>query len=617
MKLLATRWSFVLLIIIVAIIQFSLLKIVLQFGFTSDDWWILFDYKTIGQGLGFFEKYFATLQVTGLHHTYQIIYIGLLESLFKGNYQVYQITNILVKILATISLYPLILAVFKRRLLAFLTTLLYGISYSSTGALMFVITGSDYLAIFFMNIFLLSYYYYFITKRKLLLYIATLLLFLSFMASPIRMYPLLGLVVLIEVFVWMRSRKLLGAVALLSRLFILFLPFLILSFIGKGLVAKGHIDGPLLVYNLLSYGNYHLILPPFAGIGYTFLPNDYWGIFGKVTFDGFKDYLLFLFHGPVIIYTILTILLGFLLAKGRFSFIMGIIIANLVFEIISYFLITNLRTAVGPNVKYFNMGSTGAVFFGFFVISVAISALLIWLKNHKLNILLMSLFVGPIFSSLFFWGTWLIKGDVLTFKEGIHWYMVIAAIGSSLFLASLMVITFDRIKLVVNSYLKGFLIFFLFLAILPIYLISRREINTTFTNLLSTGYGAFDQEQMKAKLLSYTQDPLDKNPALFYFEAPNQTFFPISLQGGFEELMHFRNWQIVKGCVGLIFDKNILEKSVVKDGIKGFNASSLCVDSSGVRRPEMFYNIDNFHAFKLKNKDAIDIKERVLKDLGF
>lgn len=614
-----TRWNFVLLIIIVTIIQFLLLKITLQNGFTSDDWWILFDYKTIGRDLGFLEKYFTTLRVTGLHHAYQIMYVGLLENLFRGNYQAYQITSILFKILATISLYPLILAVFKRRLLAFLTTILYSISYSSVGAMLFVCIGSDYLAIFFMNIFLLSYYYYFITKRKHLLYTATLLLFLSFMSSPIRMYPLLGFVVLIEVFVWIKSKKILGILTLLSRLFILFLPFFILSLIGKGLVAKGHMEGPLIVYNFLSYGNYQLLLPPFAGIGYTFLTNDYWGIFGKLTFYSFKDYLFFLLRGPVIIYTLLTILLGFLLTKKPLRFILAILFTNLIFEVVCYFFITNLRGVEGPNVKGFYEISTYAVFFGFFVVSIAISALFIWLKNHKSNILLMSVFIGPIFSSVFFWGTWLIKGDVLTFKEGIHWYMVIAAIGSCLFLASIMDILFDRIKILVNPHLKRFLMIFLFLTILPIYLISRREINTTFTNLLNSGYGASDQEQMKSKLLSYIQDPLETNPALFYFEAPNQIFFPISLQAGFEELMHFRDWEIVRGCVGLIFDKNVLEKSVtIKGGIKGFNASSLCVgDFFEVERHEVFYKPENFHAFRLSDRDVIDIRERVLKDLKF
>lgn len=623
MKLVKIGWRFdllilIVLILIVTVIQFSLLKVVLQNGFTLEDRWILFAYKVLAP-VSFLDKYLLSLRVNGLYHTSQIMYLGFLESLFKGNYQAYWIAGIFFKILATISLYPFILAVFKRRLLAFLTTFLYGISYSASGALYFILLGSDYVAIFFMNVFLLSYYYYFTTRRKFLLYTATVLLFLSFMSAPIRMYPLFALVFLIEVFVWIKSGKLLGFVDLLLRLTFLFLPYLIILLFFPGAMS-GQLDGrPAVVFSFLSYGNYQLLLTPFAGLGYTFLTNNYWSlIFGNVTFDNFRSYLFFLLQGPIIIYSILAILLGFLITKKPLFFILGIIFINLVFEIVSYFLITNVRMEVGPNIKYLHDVSTYAIFFGFFVISVAFSSLLIWLRNHKPNILLLSLFIGPIFSSVFLWGIWFVKGEALNFTEGIHWYMVIASMGSSLLLASLMVLTFDKIRLRVNPYLKYILIGFLFLTILPLYLISAKEINTTFTYLLQTGYKASDQKQMKSKLLSYIKEPLDKNPALFYFETQEQIFYPISLLVGFEEEMHFRNWELVNGCVGLIYDKVRLEKSVaVKENVKGFSAASLCVDSFGAGWSEMFYKPENFYAFKLKDKDAIDIKQDVLNELGF
>lgn len=619
MKLLTKKWTFPFLILLVTVIQFSLLKIVLQNGFTLEDRWLLFDYKLLAP-VSFLDKYLLSLRVSGLYHAYQIMYVGFLEGLFKDNYQSYWITSIIFKILTTVSLYPLILAVFKRRSLAFLTTLLYGISYSASGGLYFICLGSEYLAIFFMNIFLLSYYNYFVTRRKILLYTATVLLFLSFMLAPIRMYPLFAFVFLIEVFVWIKSKKLLGFVGLLLRLTFLFLPYLIILLFFPGAIG-GQLDGrPAVVFNFLSYGNYQLLLTPFAGFGYTFLTNDYWSlIFGLVTFDSFRNYLLFLLHGPIIIYSFLAILLGFLMTKRPLLFILGIILINLSFEIVSYFLITNIRGMVGPNVKGFAPVSTYAIFFGFFCLSIAFSSLWIWLRNHKSNILLPSLFIGPIFASVFLWGLWLIKGEALNFTEGIHWYLVIAPIGSSLFLASLMVLIFDRIRLIVNPFLKHILVFFLFLAIVPLYLISSKEINSKYEYLLQIGYKASDQERMKAKLLSYIKEPLDKNPALFYFETQEEPiFYPISLIVGFEEEMHLRNWELVNGCVGLIYDKVKLEKSVVvKDGVKGFNAASLCVDPSGAARPEVFYTPDNLYAFRLKDKTIINIKQDVLTELGF
>lgn len=616
--------DFLVLIPIVILIQLTLLNIILQNGFTGDDWLLLFDYKTTSPGVNFLDKLSTVFHVKGIYTTNQVFYIGILESLFRDNYQAYQITNIIFKILATLSLYPLISTVFKRRLLAFLTTILYAISYSSSGALQFVVKGSDYLAIFFMNIFLLSYYYSFITRRKLLLPTVSILLFLSFIFSPIRIYPLLSIVFLIEVFVWIKSRKLFGFRTLLARLMLLFIPFLV--FLGSSFhSAGGYLNGPFVVYKFLSYGNYQLLLSPFAGLGYTFLPNDYWGLFGQVNIDSFREYLLFLFKGPVIIYSLLTILLSLLITRKPSFFISAVILANILFGLICYFLITNLREATGPNIKSFHPISTYAIFFGFFVFSVAVSGLFVWLRKQRSNTLLLALFAGPIFASVFLWGTWFIIGDNLTFKEGIHWYLIIPPMGSSLFIASLIVLCFDRIKLVVNPYLKYILIVSLFLTILPLYLISKKEINTTFGNLLDIGYRASDQEEMKSKLISQIREPIDGRNVLFYLDTSEdlqtpQLFYPTTLYliAGFSEMMHFHNWEIINSCLYLILDKTTLEKSIiVKDGVKGFNANSLCVENYfEIGRREVFYRPDNFYAFKLKDKEVIDITQEVLERLG-
>ena len=581
-------------------IQFFLLKVILNNGFTADDWLLLFDYKTIGSSHDFLDKLFAIFRTKGLYTSYQVLYIGILESLFHGNYQTYQITNIILKALATLSLYPLILVVFKRRLLAFFTTTLYAISYSSSGALQFVVKGSDYLAIFFMNICLMTYYLSFKQNRKLLLFTTSILLFLSFIFSPIRIYPFLLFPLLIEIFIWLKFKKLLGIVKMLLRLALIFSPFLILFLFPPGSTGS-YLNGPRVVYKLLTYGNYQLLLSPFAGLGYTFLTNDYWPIFGNVSLDNFREYLLFLLRGPLILYSILTIALGFLITKKPRPLIISIISANLVFEIICYFLINNVRMAVGPNIKGFYPISTYAIFLGFFVISVAVSSLILWLRDYKENILLSSTFIGPIFSSAFLWGTWLIIGDALTFKEGIHWYLIIPPIGTSLFLASFMVLGFDKIKRVVNLRLKYILMSSLFLMLLSLYLISSKEINSTFTALTNIGYGASDQEQIKNKLLSQLKDPIDDKNTLFYFEASKDlqtpdVFYSVTLISGFEERMHFRNWELVNGCIGFIFDKAKLEKSVVvKSGIKGFNVSSLCVANySAAGRQEVFYRLERY-----------------------
>jgi len=610
--------------ILVCILQFLLLKMVLKFGLSSEDWLLLFDYRAIGEDGNFLDKLSAIFHTKGIYTTTMIFYIGILESFLKDNSLAYQLTNITFKILATLSLFPLILIVFKRRLLAFLTTILYSISYSSTGALQFVVKGSDYLAIFFMNICLIMYYFSFNTKRKIFLLLTAVLMLLAFIFSPIRIYPFLLFIFLFEVIFWLRFKGFFGLQKVFFRLVIIFFPFILLLVLFPQSTG-GYLNGPSVVYKFLSYGNYQLLLTPFAGLGYTFLPNDYWSIFGKLALDNFKDYFIFLITGPIIIYSILTIFLGFLISKGKtvYWFILGMITANIIFEIICYFLITNVRGMVGPHVKGFYQISTYAIFLGFFVISIAISSIILRLKN-KSNVLLSALFIGPIFSSIFLWGTWLIIGENLTFKEGIHWYLIISPIGVSLFLASLMVLGFDRIKEVVNPNLRRILITGLFLIIFPIYLISSKEINYTFTNLLDIGYGAADLNGMKSKVMEHLRSPIGVNNALFYFDTSDdlitpQLFYPVTVISGFEQKMHFANGKFVNGCVGIITEKINLQKSIaIKNEVKGFISNSLCVENfHAVGMKEIFYLSDDLYAFKLKDKYVIDTKESILKELGF
>lgn len=619
-----SKWLFIVTCVLVCILQLLLLKIVLQFGLSSEDWLLIFDYQTIGGDRNFFDKISAIFITEGIYSTTFIFYIGILESLLKDNSLAYQLINITFKIMATLSLFPLILIIFKRKLLAFLATILYSISYSSVGALQFVVKGTDYLAIFFMNSCLIMYFFSFNTRRKLFLLLTAILMFLAFIFSPIRIYPFLLFIFLFEVIFWLKSKGFFSIPKVFFRLISIFFPFILLLVLLPNSTGS-YLNGPLVIYNLLSYGNYQLLLSPFSGLGYTFLPNEYWPIFGKLALGNFKDYLSFLITGPIIIYTGLTILIGFLISRGKTAlwFILGVILTNIIFEIICYFLITNVRGETGPNIKGFYPVSTYAIFFGFFAISIAISSLILWLKD-KFNILLFALFIGPIFSSIFLWGTWLIIGDNLTFKEGIHWYLIIPPIGSSLFLASLMTLGFDRVKQVINPNLRWILIPGLFLAILPIYMISSKEIDSTFTKLLNIGYGASDLDGMKGRITEHLKNTTDVSNALFYFDASDDLttpslFYPVTVISGFEQKMHFRNGKLINGCVGIITEKIILQKSIiVKDEVKGFSSNSLCVENfHATGRPEVFYSPDDLYAFKLKDKNVIDIKKSILKELGF
>src|SRR3989344_1515303 len=624
------KFQLFILIIFVIVINISLLKVILNNGFTTEEWLLLFDYKTIRTGTNFLDKIYAIISQRGIYYATYIIYIGILETLFKDHYESYQLVNIFFKILASLSVFPLVFIVFKRRTLAYLTTILYSMSYSSAGALQFIVKGIDYLAIFFMNIFLISYYFSLTTKRKLFLLTTSSLLFMCFILSPIRMYPLLIFITLFEIIIWTKRRGLSGLIIAFLRLLFILCPYLLISLFMMLTFPKfttGYASSPLTLFKFIIDGNYHLFLSPIAGFGYTFLTNDFWPIFGELRFDRFLNYLSFLVKGPFIIYSILAIFLGFLITKKSFAFIIKIIFLNIIFEILSYFLITHVRFIDGLNAKEFYSISTYAIFLGFFILSIAAVSFSLWLKDRKNNTMLKPLFVGPIFANLFLWGTWFIIGTNLTFKEGIHWYLIVAPLGTSLFLAGLIEIGLYKIgKSNFDSYTKDLLVVNVFLFLITIYLISGREINSTFGNLSNLGYKASDQERITKELMGNIPKTAFETPLLFYLEIDknqkvSDTFYmnALSLMVGFEDKILLRDFEINNGCIAMLHEKNKLEESLVsEEGVKGFLVDSLCVhDHLAVERIKIFYKPEYLYAFKLRNKHLINIKEELLNELNY
>src|SRR3989344_5614068 len=104
---------FFLLIFIVGISQYLLFGLALKYGFTPDDWGLLFFYKTLGNNP--LAQILYVWSVKGVYTTGPIYFIGILNDFFNFLYQYFQITNIVLKTLATLVLFPLTLVVFKRR----------------------------------------------------------------------------------------------------------------------------------------------------------------------------------------------------------------------------------------------------------------------------------------------------------------------------------------------------------------------------------------------------------------------------------------------------------------------------------------------------------------------
>lgn len=254
-------------VLLCIILNFLFMHLVLENGFTGDDWRLLFNYKTFAKPL---SRILEVWSDKGPYLTTQFYYIGLLDKFFGFNLPLFQIINIFFKIFASITLYFLILRIFKDYFLAYLSAFIFSIIHSSAGALQYVVKGTEYLGIGFMNLFFYYYYIAIVQNSTKLIYISSLFLFIAFLLSPIRLYPLYALVFLVEVYLAIRMKKILLSI---SRLIILFFPiiFLLMAITGN---TSGYLNGTINFIKDILQGNWQYLLLPFKALGYTLLGND-------------------------------------------------------------------------------------------------------------------------------------------------------------------------------------------------------------------------------------------------------------------------------------------------------------------------------------------------------
>ena len=141
------------LIPLVAVLQYLILKPHLRYAFADVDWMFLLSFKQLSAQYYDPISHFINAWTQWGVYTYQVYYIGLIDQFFGFNYRNFQIVTLIFKIIATLSIYPVIFLITKSKLAAFLTTLIYAVAYSSVGVMYTVVTSGLFVAIPFMNLF--------------------------------------------------------------------------------------------------------------------------------------------------------------------------------------------------------------------------------------------------------------------------------------------------------------------------------------------------------------------------------------------------------------------------------------------------------------------------------
>lgn len=628
-KRLPSLLVYIILILVIFFLESKLLAPHLKYGFADVDWGFLYSYKKLGEAP--LLKVLQIWKEWGVY-TYQAYYMGIVEHFFPiDNFNfvgIHQVTHYF-KFLSAITLFPLIYVLTGKKLLSAITTLLYAVAYPAVGPIYAAAVSGNYPAIAVMNLFL-TFYIYMAKNTKIgLIWLGTaiFLFFLTLFLSPERMYPLIPLLILGELFwVWSQKFSRFQVKASIIRASIFSSPMIIMAFLNiLGITSSAggatfFLGNNASLFHKISQGNWSLMLYPLISLGSLFLPREYWWLIGSVrgSMESFSSFWEF-FLGPFLGFLFLTSVLSYFISKKRARFLwLNALLAATLGSIV--FVFSTHHLSIDPSLRvHWDSMFLHPVIIGIFVLSLAVSCLIEYVTSEKKENYALYLFLGFFVSFLFIFLTWVAAGYNLIF-EGIHRYLAIPAIGSSFLIASLITLIYEKIYRLRS--LRNFA-WVVLLVLIPIIQLNFNVVGKYFQKeLYLAGMDGEGHIRMKSKLLSYMGDFDLKEPTLFYFDErdyENGYFDETTIIAAFEVWLRFRGKSdpLMDGPYIQYIRNGVLCPQPDPDCYK--KVGEFVVSKNGIQGliyKGVFYPEKNFYAFRLKNHDISDIKDEVVKEIN-
>ncbi len=612
----------------------------LNYGFRDGDWWIIYDFRTLGNSP--LVHLINTWKAHGVY-SYQVYYAGILAHFLDLNFNSLYMASHIFKYLATLSIFPLVYLLSKSKLMAAASTLIYAVSYPSIGALFMFVTGGYYIAIVFMSIFLIMYRLGIVENKPSRWFFYTSILFLiTLFLNTERMYPLIPLLVLVEVLlIWKKGWSKDAIVKSVYRLFITFLPLIIFSivYIIYFIFLKNSMNSTFFVqgfsgiasvrFNNLLHNNWQLLIYPFASFGSLFLYGDFWKIFGVLDLTSTSNFIIYLITKPLLYLLFPTITLISLISKKPLRWVVFILSLLSIFYLIGLWMYRNWL-AIDQSIRVHfdpNLTLTPAAF-GFYILILSLYIFLTSVKRKETNNLLLVLSVGPLTAFLFIFLTW-IYSDVQLLFMGPQRYLTIPAIGSSMFLAGIITLLFSKLK--VQAKTRYFAPVIL-IVLIPVVMMNRQISKAFFDyELYDAGMDGAEQTRMKQEFWSYVPNMSNNERSLFYFDETadkdNGYFDESTIIAGLDDWALFDHGKnVIKTrpgpgilrtnvqCPRISHDSCI---ELMKSGLTQVNGEEGIWYADPIRYPgkPRFYKVKNLYAFRFINKHLISIRDEVLGEL--
>lgn len=204
--------------------------------------------------------------------------------------------------------------------------------------------------------------------------------------------------------------------------------------------------------------------------------------------------------------------------------------------------------------------------------------------------------------------TWVLT-DVNSIFLGVHPYLNIPSLGTSIFLAIFLYLIYKRLNLRVSKII-------LITCLIIFYLISAKNIEQYFSYWLKNGFAAADQRRMLDtfwKEIGRDKQYSIDNPALIYLDGfldpANGMYYENAFVWRLPAFLLIETGKTLAGCDLFMYKVDIKEIKVKTVNDKKVITQDRCGSN-------LIYPLENFYAFKLINRDIIPNRLEVLKKIG-
>lgn len=631
-KLLLKFFAVIFLILIIWVIHIFYFPHIVNWAMMGDDWrWLFyFDTHNANQIGNFFTiKY----DLGAAPPVQQLYYMGILRNIFGLNQIAFQYTQLLFKSLAAFSAAFLVFKLTKNKIFAFFVVFFF-IVFPSTAGSFWVISGSNYLIVAFMSFSI--YFYLQSVKQRQKILLAALFFFLALASGPARAYLVAPVPFIVEL---VRLKKEFRPFIFLRRLLIFyFLPFVFLRSTGDQYQLNAMV-GVFTRIKQLSSGNYYTLSLPFQIFSALFIDQS---VLKEIAGIG-KTVLSFVnpeLAGFIIINTVLfiaSIFLGFVI-KGRekiTAFVVKIMFWTIVLEAVFYVLAVlhsstgtisfvdvegNIYSRLDLNPTIFQASIGGYIF-----ILGLLLALEWWKSQRESKVLMVASFswIWSVFSILLLYSTkdwW----SMIEFSNDRYFFS--SSLGAVIFTAAIFALSFKALEKKLGFKILGFLLFGIFVILIAY---KEYKVSDYLYHSFTQRYGGETsewQEIMYQRFINkFGKENLKKPVLLFIDDGDNVKFNaesfvnPIRWRLFYDEKGNLIRGNNIDNCKAEVTGMENIKKSYTTyQGKKGFVYDyTICVNPvfSTNGKANLFYPLSNFYAYRMVNKEFVDIKDEILAKL--